>query len=194
MLLIAKSAKTLTNMLGELQVAVSDVGLEIRPGKTNILANARGRKQTTATCVEIIGIKIDVLEPSASTKYFGRALAFHDYHDREINNRIAAAWAKFVTYQRELCDRKISHQKLLKLFKSVITPTVLYCSGCWTMTVGRECRDGRGAETTLHQDLGSIISFGRLVSLSLSRKRLVWQIGCLNSAGENGVGQGMLSS
>ena len=127
-------------MLEELRQAVGEVGLEFHMGKTKVLKNAQGRKQSHATSVNIGGEQVGILAPTESTKYLGRALSLNDYQDREIKHRIAAGWAKFTTYKTELCDRKIPLDRRLKLFEAVVTPTVLYASGCWTMTAERENR------------------------------------------------------
>jgi len=137
-LLVARSLKVLKRMVAEMREAVADVGLEMHFGKTKFLANEQGRKQSHAEQVNIDGVIIDILKPDESTKYLGRELTFADYHDREIRHRIACGWAKFSSYKAELCDRRIPLHKRLKLFSSVVTPTVLYASGCWTMTTQRE--------------------------------------------------------
>ena len=133
-LLVSRSLKVLRKMVTEMKRAVADVGLEMHFGKTKILANEQGRKQSHATNVDIDGHSVDILQPGESTKYLGREFGFTEYHVREIRHRVACGWAKFTTYKTELCDRRVSLHKRLKLFNCVVTPTVLYSSGCWTMT------------------------------------------------------------
>ena len=87
--------------------------------------NREGRKQSHTTSVYIAGSPVEVLHPTESTKYLGRALTFNDYHERQINHRVAAGWAKFAMRQRELCDRRIAFEKRLRLFSSVVTPTAM---------------------------------------------------------------------
>ena len=48
-LLVSRSLRVLKRMLEELQIAVREVGLELHFGKTKILANEQGRKQSHAT-------------------------------------------------------------------------------------------------------------------------------------------------
>jgi hypothetical protein len=139
-LLLAKSIKVLKQMLEDLRAAAGEVGLELHMGKTNIFANSRGRKQSHAQHIGIGEDKVKILGQEASTIYLGRALAFTENHDREINHRIAAGWAKFTTYRKELCNRRLPLERRLKLFDAVVTPTVLYGSGSWTMTKEREGR------------------------------------------------------
>ena len=56
----------------------------------------------------------------------------------ELQNRIARGWAKFGVYKSELTDKRYPLKQRLRLFESIITPTVLYGSGSWAMTVERE--------------------------------------------------------
>ena len=114
----------------ELRRAVGEVGLEFHMGKTTLLSNAQGRKQSHATSVNLEGDQIAILTPEKSTKYLGIALALDDYHDREIDHRIAAGWATFTTYKAKICDKRIPLEMA----------TVLYNSGCWTMTRERADR------------------------------------------------------
>jgi hypothetical protein len=137
-LLVAKSLKILKKMMEDMRQEVAKVGLEMHFGKTKILANPKGRKQSHAPYVDIGNQRVEILGPDESTKYLGRAFALTDYHNREIKHRISYGWAKFMKYKDELCDRRISLEKRLKLFDSVVTPTVLYGSCCWTMTKERE--------------------------------------------------------
>jgi hypothetical protein len=140
LLLVSRSLTVLQKMLQELRQAVGDVGLELHLGKTKILTNAQGRKQSHAKFARVGDNQIEILAPSEPTKYLGRALAFMDFHDREIKHRISAGWAKFTSYKKELCDRGIPLERRLRLFNSVVTPTVMYGSGSWTMTREREQR------------------------------------------------------
>ena len=136
-LLVDRSLKVLRRMVVEMRRAVADIGLEMHFGKTKIMANEQGKKQSHVEHVDIDGTKVEVLRPDGSTKYLGREFTFADFHGKEIRHRIAGGWAKFATYKAELCDRKIPLHKRLRLFNSVVSPTVLYASGCWTMTKDR---------------------------------------------------------
>lgn len=58
----------------------------------------------------------------------------HEFHAVELKNRIAAGWAKFVQNKAILCGKQYPLRKRLKSFHAVVTPSVMYESGCWTMT------------------------------------------------------------
>ncbi len=87
--------------------------------------------------------KVEVLAADASTMYLGRMLCMDDYHNKEVQHRMTKLWAKFMTYKGELCDKHYPLSDRLKLFNAVVTPTVLYGSGTWTMALEREqiCQD-----------------------------------------------------
>jgi hypothetical protein len=89
-LLVSRSLRVLKRMLEELQIAVREVGLELHFGKTKILANEQGRKQSHATSIELGGGKVDILPPGECTQYLGRVFSFMDFHTHEIKHRIAS--------------------------------------------------------------------------------------------------------
>ena len=81
---------------------------------------------------------MEVLPEGSSTDYLGRRLELEFFHDTEIEHRIAKGWAKFMLFKDELCNKKYALNHRLRLFDSVITPTILYGSGTWTMGRDRE--------------------------------------------------------
>jgi hypothetical protein len=112
--------------------------LNIHPEKTKILANCKGRQGSeTNKEVMVDGMEVEVLDVDKATEYLGRRLGFQDFHDSEIDHRIAKAWAKFYKFKAELCCKSYSIKDRLRLFDAVITPSVLYGSSCWTMTSDR---------------------------------------------------------
>ena len=140
-LLLGGTLGQVTSMLADLSAEAKAVGLEIHFGKTKILSNVVDRKgPSRAREVEVAGQKVEVLQPGESVAYLGRCLCFEDAEDREVEHRIGRGWAKFAVFKGELCDRRYSLLHRLKLFNAVISPTVLYGAGTWTMTVAREKR------------------------------------------------------
>ena len=61
-------------------------------------------------------------------------------HETEFDNRLVKAWKKFHIYRENLCDKVHSLKKRLRLFDSVITPTVLYGCGTWALTAKQRQR------------------------------------------------------
>jgi hypothetical protein len=59
-------------------------------------------------------------------------------HDVELYHRIQQGWQQFFANKRELCGKHVRWTSRLKLFNAMVTPTVLYGSGSWTMTAERQ--------------------------------------------------------
>ena len=70
--------------------------------------------------------------------YLGRKLSLQDTHDTELRNRMAKGWGKFAIYRDELTNSYYSLRQRMRLFASVVQPSVLYGCVSWTMTKERE--------------------------------------------------------
>ena len=91
--------------------------------------------------------------------YLGRLLCLSDFHDTELRNRIAKAWAKFAIYRDELTDPSYSLGQRLRFFKSVVQPSILYGCVSWTLTWERE----QTLRTTQRKMLRQIINIKRRI-------------------------------
>ena len=139
LLLIGRSRKQVAKMLEDLSNASRQIGLEVHMGKTKILYNGCGCKGGTIPGdVKVNGNKIDILGDDESTCYLGKLLSLQAIHDTEIQHRIARAWAKFAIFKNELTDWRYPLKSRWRLFDSVVTFTLLYGCGSWTMTKKRE--------------------------------------------------------
>ena len=112
-------------------------GLEVHEDKTKILWNGMGRG-TSADKLEIGGRSFEVIRDEASTMYLGRLLSFQNVHDTELKHRFAKGWAKFAIYRNELTNNCYSLRQRMRLFASVVQPSVLYGCVSWSMTKQRE--------------------------------------------------------
>ena len=119
-------------MLCEFKTSTEVVGLEIHPDKTKILSNQDKMKAKEIT---VDNIKIEVLAKGDSARYLGQKITFEEQGTEKIKNRLKAAWAAFHKYRQELTskDYRLCHR--LRLFNMVITPTMIYASGTWTLTL-----------------------------------------------------------
>ena len=141
LMLIGNTLGQVQQMLGELSEEAKKVGMQMHMGKTKILGNATGWAQYGGPCsVQVSGENVDALGPEMRSMYLGRQLTFGNFHDEEIKHRISCGWGKFAKYKKELTDPGYPLRQRLKLFNAVVTPTVLYSSGTWTMTKSREKR------------------------------------------------------
>ena len=82
---------------------------------------------------------IEVMDTTANTTYLGRALSLVDTHDTELQHRIGKAWAKSGFFRNELTDKDVPLHLRLKLFHSVVAPTVLII---WKLFMGHDQRPG----------------------------------------------------
>ena len=137
-LLVGTSLKQIELMLNDLAVESVQAGLEIHQGKTKVLSNVTKRRgYNRKASIDIMGSAVEVLPINKYTEYLGRVLTFSDFHDSEIDSRIAKAWRKFYYFRSELCCKDYPLKNRMKLFNGVVTPTALYCSASWTMTYER---------------------------------------------------------
>ena len=130
-LLFSTSLEKLRDILCEFQVSTEAVGLGIHPDKKKILSNQDKEKANEIT---VDNIKIEVLSKGGSARYLGQKITFEEQETEEIKNRLKAAWAAFHKYRQELTskDYRLCHR--LRLFNMVITPTLTYASGTWTLS------------------------------------------------------------
>ena len=91
------------------------------------------------------------------TTYLGRQACFNEFHDTGIRHRMDKGWAAFGKYKDELCGRHYPLRSRLRLFDAVVSATVLYGSGTWTMTVERT----HLLQTTLRKMLRKIVGTPR---------------------------------
>ena len=122
-------------MLCDFKASTEAVGLGIHPDKTKILSN---QDKVKAKEITVCNIKIEILEKGDSARYFGQQITWEDQETAEVKNRLKAAWAGFHKYRQELTskDYRLCHR--LRLFKMVITSTLTYASGTWTLTLKNE--------------------------------------------------------
>ena len=133
-LLFASSKEQLQNMLCDFKRSTEKVGLRIHPGKTKILSN---QSSNIRKDIEIEDIKVEILTREESTKYLGQMTTFQQQETTEIRNRIRA-WATFLKYRQELTSRNNMLRHRLRLFDAVVSLTMNYASGTWTLTKEHE--------------------------------------------------------
>jgi len=88
--------------------------------------------------VIIEDMNVAILPLDGCVKYLGRQLCFENSQDVEVHNRIRAGWAKFMAHKQELTSKHYSLHDRLKLLDVVVSPTVLYAAGTWTLTKQHE--------------------------------------------------------
>ena len=136
-ILVGRSLPQIKRMLADVASEGARVGLQLHPDKTKIQHNNIGYGSKVRSA-KVHGMSIEILDPSASTMYLGRALSLTDTHDVELQHRIRRAWAKLGIFKSELPDRDIPLHLRVKLFKPALTPTILYGCCSWVLTNKQE--------------------------------------------------------
>ena len=62
----------------------------------------------------------------------------HKALQAEIDHRIRQAWKAFMARKSELTSKKYYLGHRLRLFESVVTPTIMYGSSAWTLTLDQQ--------------------------------------------------------
>ena len=126
-------------MLADLIAYAARFGLQVHESKTKLCWNGQGNG-TLSSDIRIRRKSFEVLGPSAATMYLGRLFSFGQTHDREIQNRVNKAWAKFAVFRDEFTNRHYSLDKRVTLFHSMVLPSLLYGCARWTMTKKSEAQ------------------------------------------------------
>ena len=155
-MLISTSLEQAREMLEDLINEARKVGLEVHLGKTSLLSNGMDSNKDVRS-IEVQGNRVEVVEAGASTMYLGRALSLNNSDDNELKHRFSRAWAKFGAYRNELINKKYSLFDRMRLFNAVVTPSVLYGCGGWTMTHERT----QQLRSTQRKMLRTILGKGR---------------------------------
>ena len=134
-LLFSTSLAKLRDMLCDFKASTEAVGLGIHPDKTKILSN---QDKVKAKEITVDNIQIEILAKGDSARYLGQKITFEDQETEEIKNRLKAAWAAFHKYRHDLTSKDYRLCYRLRLFNMVITPTMTYASGTWTLTQKHE--------------------------------------------------------
>ena len=100
-----------------------------RQNKNTQQPGQREKKEIT-----VDNIQIEILRKGESARYLGQKITFEDQGTEEVKNRLKAAWAAFHKYRQELTSRDYRLCHRLRFFNMVITPTMTYASGTWTLT------------------------------------------------------------
>ncbi|VDP01545.1 unnamed protein product [Heligmosomoides polygyrus] len=58
----------------------------------------------------------------------------------EVNSRISAAWFKWRSLTRVLCDKEIPERFKSKIYRAVVRPVAMYGAECWPATKEVETR------------------------------------------------------
>jgi hypothetical protein len=136
-ILIGRSLPQIKKMIADVSEVGGRVGLQLHPEKTKVQHNNIGYGSRVRTA-KVKDMNIEVMDPGSCTMYLGRLLSLSETHNAELNHRIKKGWAKYGMLKQELTDKAVPLHLRLKLFLSVITPTILYGCCSWVMTGAQE--------------------------------------------------------
>ena len=156
-LVVGSSLKQVTEMLLLLKTETEKCGLELHPEKTKFLSSTNRQNRPRNKYTHVGDMRIEILARTGALKYLGRQITFEDAQRVELSNRIRGAWSKFMEYKNELTKKTYALSDRLRLFDSVVSPTVLYGSETWTLTKDME----RALKTTQRRMLRAILGQGR---------------------------------
>ena len=124
-------------MLSMLVSILKDYGLEVNMGKTMILTTHS--PPVSKTFAEVDAGFVEILSCQGVHKYLGRAFS-GDLRNRgrsAMEHRLRCGWAKFKALQSTLTDKNVPLKLRLKMFDTVVTPTVLYGLGTAPLSVAQ---------------------------------------------------------
>ena len=86
--------------------------------------------------IEVVNKMLKVTSGMDTHKYLGRTLPanLRDRTATELGQRIRRAWQQFHEHRHALTDQNVSVRLRLKLFQSVITPTLFFGLACLPLT------------------------------------------------------------
>ena len=123
-LLFAKSREEPQNMIELLIEELRKFGLELNASKTKILTNEIQEEHF----ISVGDVQIGIVAEDGKHKYLGRYLSgvFENRSTIEIAHRLQCGWQKFGQHSSTLLNKSVSIKLRLKLFDSVVTPSVLF--------------------------------------------------------------------
>ena len=135
MLLFSTSLNKLEELLCTFKRSTESMGLGIHPNKTKILSNQTKVKKNEVT---IENIKIEVAQKSTVHGTLDKKLRSRSKKQQKSKTGLKAAWGAFHKYRQELTSKAYRLCHRLSLFNMVITPTMTYASGTWTLSHNHE--------------------------------------------------------
>lgn len=123
-MLYAKTADELENMLDLLIDELGQIDLHLNTNKTKIFTT----EEEHPDYIDIRGDMVEILSQGAVHRYLGRILPgnLKQRGDIEVKNRLQNGWFRFHKERRTLTNKNVSIKLRLKLFGATVTPTILF--------------------------------------------------------------------
>ena len=132
MMIFAKSASELREMLKLLHDELDEVSFEMHSSKSKIMTSFNDLNVDSLT---IRGLKLAIL-PLETPHRFLRTLVTLSANrcSIEVSNRIRAAWDKFAQHHKWLTNRQVPLHLRLKVFDSIVSPNALFATSSLPLT------------------------------------------------------------
>ena len=125
----------LQKMACEFKRSTGKVGLRIHSRKTK---SQQPKLWTSEKKLRSMTSKSKYWQEKKVQKHLDQMITFQQQETTEIINRIRAAWATFHKNIKGLTSRTYMLGHRLRLFDAVVSPTMNYASGIWTLTKEHE--------------------------------------------------------
>ena len=141
LLLFGSSMAEVVEMFELLSLKLEEAGLSINPSKTKMFTTgALATSSVAPMMVDAAGSMVELVRGAATHKYLGRMFS-GDLTKRgqcNLSHRLSCGWFKFHCFQHSLLNRKIPVHLRLRLFESVVSPTVLYSLSSTPLTATQQ--------------------------------------------------------
>ena len=133
--LFASTRRGLATMIDDVQVALSEHGLNLNLGKCMVQTNCQ---QTTAKDITVTGHRIPIVSAEIGFTVLGTQFSVSGRTSAEVRARIKKAWGKFHQLWPVLGKKEGNIAKRLRLFDMTVTQTVLWCNESWLLTANEK--------------------------------------------------------
>ena len=128
LIIYANSLTELTEMIDILHEELHVAGLELNAKKSRLFKFDESVQDCGTILVDVADGFMEVVGAGDTHKYLGNAFpgALRNRGAAILTNRLRCAWAKFHMFRHSLLDRHVDIKLRLKLFESVVSPSLLY--------------------------------------------------------------------
>jgi hypothetical protein len=127
--IVADTEEELQARMGQWQITLERQGMKINAQKTEVMACCKegGRLMHVKDGNE------KELKQVATFRYLGSTLEETGGYEREVTERVRAAWNKWKEVKGVLCDKRMPRRVKIKVYKTVIRPVMMYGVETWAL-------------------------------------------------------------
>ena len=160
LLLFGQSLDEAISMLDSLTEILRVYGLELNLTKTKVLTT-ECTTENTQICITKYG-SVEIVGSNSKHKYLGRGFVGELRHRGKaaVDHRLSCAWMEYKMYQHVFENKDVSLALRLKLFQSIITPTLCYSLDTCPLTEVLKNRLDVTQRVMFRRMIGSVSSTG----------------------------------